>query len=189
MLKAQAREVYKTRRMELSDAERSKLDDLMLIVFQKLELPFLNSILTYWPIAENHEPGTHIFTEFLKFRNPSLEIAYPKMNKGDHNMDAIAVNEDTPFVKAGFNVPEPVGDHILSPESFDLVFVPMLICDMNGYRVGYGKGFYDQYLAQCRSDCIKAGLCYFPPIDQIEDKDHFDIPLNICITPQQSYVF
>ena len=104
-------------------------------------------------------------------------------------MDAVAVTEDAAFIKGSFNVPEPVSDHILSPESFDLVFVPMLICDQKGYRVGYGKGFYDKYLAKCRRDCIKIGLSYFPPVDSIEDKEQFDIPLNICITPQQAYVF
>jgi 5-formyltetrahydrofolate cyclo-ligase len=189
MIKSEARKLYREKRMELETAERSKLDDLMLIGFQRMELPFLHTVLSYWPIGENHEPNTLLFTGFLQFRNPALELAYPKMNKGERNMDAILINEDTPFIKGNFNVPEPVSDHILSPESFDLVFVPMLICDRKGYRVGYGKGFYDQYLAQCRKDCIKVGLCYFEPVDVIEDTVEFDIPLNICITPQQAYVF
>lgn len=189
MNKSEARIEYRTKRMKLTAAERSKLDDLMLIYFQGVELPFLQAVLTYWPIEENNEPNTHLFTGFLQFRNPSLELAYPKMNKGERNMDAILVNEDTPFIKGNFNVPEPVSDHIVSPESFDLVFVPLLACDKNGYRIGYGRGFYDQYLAQCRKDCIKVGLSYFEPIDEIEDKVEFDIPLDICITPRQAYVF
>ena len=189
MLKEEARRIYRNKRMELGEAERSKLDDLMLICFQKLELHFLHSILSYYPIAENNEPDTQIFTSFLQFRNPAVEIAYPRMNKGERNMDAVAASEDSAFIKGKFNVPEPVSDHILTPESFDLVFVPMLICDSFGYRVGYGKGFYDQYLAKCRNECIKIGLSYFQPIDKLEDKEQFDIPLNICITPQQAYVF
>ena len=70
----------------------------------------------------------------------------------------------------------------------DMVFVPLLIFDKQGYRVGYGKGFYDKYLAQCRVDCLKVGFSYFEPIE-IEGTREFDVPLNLCITPNSIYVF
>ena len=70
-----------------------------------------------------------------------------------------------------------------------MVFVPLLTFDRDGYRIGYGKGFYDKYLAGCREDCIKAGFSYFEPIDSIEDLHEFDISLDLCITPQNVYVF
>jgi 5-formyltetrahydrofolate cyclo-ligase len=70
-----------------------------------------------------------------------------------------------------------------------MVIVPMLAFDRQGNRVGYGKGYYDSFLKQCRPDCIKVGVCYFEPIAQIDDAGDFDVPLNFCITPQQVYVF
>jgi len=69
------------------------------------------------------------------------------------------------------------------------VLVPLLSFDKKGFRVGYGKGFYDRFLMQCKSDCIKIGLSYFDPIDVIDDADEFDVPLDFCITPQKVYVF
>ena len=51
------------------------------------------------------------------------------------------------------------------------------------------KGFYDKYLKGCRKDCIKAGFSYFEPVDSISDRHDFDVPLDLCITPQNVYVF
>jgi 5-formyltetrahydrofolate cyclo-ligase len=65
----------------------------------------------------------------------------------------------------------------------------MLICDTKGYRVGYGKGFYDRYLAHCRKDVVKIGFSYFDPVEKITDTDQFDVPLTYCITPQHIYEF
>jgi 5-formyltetrahydrofolate cyclo-ligase len=189
MRKSEARKLYCEKRNALSLAERTKLDDLLLIQFQKIDLPFLHTILSYLPIEENKEPNTNLITGFLEFRNPSLNLAYPKINAGAQTMQAVLTNADTAFKKGIYNIPEPISDHFISPEAFDLVIVPLLVCDRKGFRVGYGKGFYDRYLPHCRADCIKAGFLYFEPVDEITDKDEFDVPLNLCITPQNIYVF
>jgi 5-formyltetrahydrofolate cyclo-ligase len=189
MNKSEIRVEFRNRRNALSISEKEKLDDLLLISFQKLKLPFLNTVLSYWPIEENNVPNTHLITEFLSFRNPSLEISYPKMDKKGVMMAAVMVNEDTAFRKGSYNVPEPVSDHLVSAETFDMVIVPLLAFDLKGFRVGYGKGFYDRYLKECRADCIKLGFCYFDPLAEISDKGQFDVPFDIGITPQNNYVF
>src|SRR5258705_5598202 len=173
MLKSKARKIYRQKREAISPAEREKLDDLLLIQFQKVDLPFLNTILSYLPIEENKEPDTNLITSFLEFRNPALNLAYPKINAGTRTMQAVLTNADTAFQKGIYNVREPVSDHFISPEAFDLVLVPLLICDHKGFRVGYGKGFYDRNLPHCRINCIKAGFSYFEPVEEITDKDEF----------------
>ncbi len=189
MIKSEIRNLYKEKRFQLTESERGKLDDLMLIQFQQVELPFVNSLLSYWPIEENNEPNTHLFTEFLKFRNPELKVCYPVSDFESMSMRAVATDIDTPFEKTKLNIYEPhQGDFIL-PESIDIIFVPLIAFDKNGYRVGYGRGFYDRYLADCRNDCIKTGFSYFEPVEAFKDRSEFDIPLNICITPHNSYVF
>jgi 5-formyltetrahydrofolate cyclo-ligase len=69
------------------------------------------------------------------------------------------------------------------------VIVPLLCFDRRGHRVGYGKGFYDRYLQKCRPDCIKAGLSFFDPVDLIDDTYADDIPLDICVTPSETFRF
>ena len=189
MLKGEARRIYREKRMRLSESERSKMDDLMLIQFQTVQLPFLESVLSYWPIEENHEPNTHLFTEFLKFRNPELKICYPIADFKSMTMEAVATDIDTPFEKTKLNIHEPARESRVPAVEIEIVFVPLLAFDRRGYRAGYGRGFYDKYLAGCGSDCIKAGFCYFEPLDSIDDSNEFDVPLNLCITPQNVYVF
>jgi 5-formyltetrahydrofolate cyclo-ligase len=189
MKKTAARNLYREKRMALTEAERTKLDDLMLIQFQTAELPFINSLLSYWPIEENHEPDTHLFTEFLRFRNPEMKVCYPVADFATGIMQAVATDIDTTFTKHDLNIYEPRDGAEVATDVIDLVFVPLLAFDEDGFRAGYGKGFYDKYLATCRPDCIKAGFSYFDPVPKIEDRDHFDVPLDLCITPRNVYVF
>jgi len=189
MLKKEARKLYKEKRLALSEKERVKFDDLLLIQFQSAELPFIESLLTYWPIEENQEPDTHLFTEFLKFRNPELKVCYPVSDFSNGTMQAAITDIDTPFTKTELNIFEPQSNDFLAAAEIDMVFVPLLAFDKNGFRIGYGKGFYDKWLPACRPDCIKIGFSYFEPIEAIDGLHEFDLPLNLCITPQNVYVF
>ena len=189
MLKKEARKLYKEKRLALSEKERVKLDDLLLIQFQSAELPFIESLLTYWPIEENNEPDTHLFTEFLKFRNPELKVCYPVSDFATGTMNAAITDIDSPFTKTVLNIFEPQSNDFLPAADIDMVFVPLLAFDKNGFRIGYGKGFYDKWLAGCRPGCIKVGFSYFEPIEAINELHEFDLPLDLCITPQNQYVF
>jgi 5-formyltetrahydrofolate cyclo-ligase len=55
--------------------------------------------------------------------------------------------------------------------------------------VGYGKGFYDKFLNECRKDLVKIGLSLFNPVDKISDIQKHDIPMDYCITPEKIYAF
>ncbi|MEO7924586.1 MAG: 5-formyltetrahydrofolate cyclo-ligase [Chitinophagaceae bacterium] len=190
MIKKEIRKNYRDKRYSLTVPEQAKLDDLLLISFQSAALPFISSLLSYWPIEENNEPNTHLFTGYLEFNNPGLKVAYPKADFSTNEMKAFATTKDTGFIKVKYNIHEPAtGEEEISPGDIDMVLVPLLAFDEQGYRVGYGKGFYDKYLAGCRPGCIKAGFSYFPPVESIADKDEFDVPLDLCITPQTVYVF
>ncbi len=77
----------------------------------------------------------------------------------------------------------------IDEKKMDIVLVPMLCFDEKGFRVGYGKGFYDKFLSLCREDCLKIGLSLFPPIQKIENVEDYDVKLDFCITPNQIYNF
>ena len=189
MTKAEARKSYMEKRLALSVVERAKLDDLLLIQLQKIELPFVTFLLSYWPIEQNREPNTHLFSDYIEFQNPELITCYPKTNFSKGLMNAFQINDDTKFRKNQYNIYEPEDGEMVNPGGIDMIFVPLVSFDKYGYRVGYGKGFYDRYLPQCRSECLKIGFSYFEPLDKIDDKNEFDVPLNLCVTPANTYVF
>lgn len=189
MRKAEARSIFKKKRFSISATDKTKWDDLLLIHFQTLRLPFLDYVLSFYPIEQNNEVTTFLITDYLHFKNPNLKICYPKTNSKDCTMQAIVCNADSIFEANEFNIPEPLDTEVANPESIDLVIAPLLAFDLRGYRVGYGKGFFDRYLKECREDCIKVGFSYFDPLASIDDANDFDVPLDFCITPQRTYVF
>lgn len=189
MQKKELRKLFREKRNALAAPEKAKLDDLLLIQFQAVDLPMLNTVFSYWPIEENNEPNTHLFTDFLEFRLPELQLVYPKIDSTTGTMQGILVDDDTRFTRNHFNVYEPENGEVIAVNDIDLVIVPLLAFDQLGYRVGYGKGYYDKFLAGSREDCIKAGFSYFEPVAAIDDCHDFDVPLDLCITPQAVYVF
>lgn len=181
--------MYKEKRLAISSTEKVKLDDLLLIQLQTIQLPFITFLLSYWPMDQNKEPNTHLFTDYLEFQNPDLITCYPKTDFKHHTIQALQTNDDTRFRKNEFNLYEPEDGVEVNPPGIDMIFVPLLSFDKRGFRVGYGKGFYDRYLALCRKECLKIGFSYFEPLDEIEDAGLYDVPLNICVTPTTVYVF
>ncbi len=189
MIKKELRKLYKEKRQSLSFQSKSRLDDLLLIQFQQLYFEQLDVLFSYWPMEHTAEPDTSLFNRYLLHMIPGLQIAYPSSDFEKSSMEAIIINEETDYQKNRYGITEPVHGEVVDPLKIDMVFIPMLICDMQGYRVGYGKGFYDRYLAQCRPDLVKIGFSYFDPIDKIEDTHQFDVPLNYCVTPEHIYEF
>ena len=189
MIKKEIRQLFLEKRKALTAVERSKLDDLLLIQFQSTDIPAIESVLTYWPIEKNNEPNTHLFMDYLHFLFPDLIVLYPVCDTATGKMKAVQVNDDTAFVQKAFGVHEPAAGEERSAADIDMVITPLLAVDKNGYRVGYGKGFYDKFLSLTRPDCFKTGFCYFELVDSIDDCHEFDVPLNSCITPYSTYVF
>ena len=99
------------------------------------------------------------------------------------------LTDSTRLKKSKWNIPEPVDGIEIAPNKLDVVFVPLLAFDGQGQRVGYGKGFYDRFLAQCRKDAIKIGLSLFEAEERISDFEESDIPLDFCVTPKKVYSF
>lgn len=190
MLKQDIRKLYKKRRLELSVADKMKMDDLLLIQFQNLSFDSnLQVLMSYWPLEQQAEMNTLLYTRYLEHAIPGLKVAFPVVDFVTKEMQAILVHDETDFVENAYGIVEPEEGEKIAAEEIDLVFVPLLAFDKEGFRVGFGKGFYDRFLIKCRKDVISVGFSYFDAIDEIEDRHQFDVPLNYCITPHKIYEF
>lgn len=189
MTKKQLRQQYKAERQKISAKDRMRMDDLMLIRFQQIPIGNWQTVLSYAPMEQYGEPNISLFEGYLEHFIPQLQFAYPVSDLQNHTITAHLVSETTLFQQNEWGIEEPLYEPVLDPEQIDLVFVPMLVCDTHGFRVGYGKGFYDRFLPQCRPDTVKIGFSYFEPVDLITDTHEFDVPLQYCITPKEVYEF
>ncbi len=86
-----------------------------------------------------------------------------------------------------YGILEPKKDKIFTvlPEIIDIVIVPGVVFDKNGYRIGYGKGYYDRFLSSLDHKFIAIGICYdFQLIDEVP-KDIYDYQLDYIVTDER----
>lgn len=183
MTKNELRIIYKEKRRKLSIEKIDKFNDLILIHLQKLRLPPVHCVHTYLASLRLVEVDTTNLIRYLKFIHPEIKIAVPKVDNHSDSLYHYEYQENIQLVPNDYGIKEPQDGIRIQPEEIDVVLVPLLAFDKKGFRVGYGKGFYDKFLADCRMDVISIGLSYFEPVDEIKDINEYDLPLNYCVTP------
>jgi 5-formyltetrahydrofolate cyclo-ligase len=188
MNKEQARKIYRQKRIAISAAEKSKLEDLILIQFQKLDITIPALIMTYAPIEKFNEFNPQLITDYCYFKNPNQVLFYPVIHPTAIDMVSVVVNDETVFEVNKFGIPQPIDNMPMFPEEIELIFVPLLAYDSMGHRVGYGKGYYDRFLKQC-VNAIKVGFSFFEPEPEIEGTNKYDVKLDFCISPKGIHCF
>lgn len=186
MQKNVLRAVYKNRRKTVSD---DCLSDASLIIANTLmELPIwhLDYFHIFLPISKKKEIDTHFVLSLLQERDKHVLV--PKVIYGGV-LKHYLLTDTTKFRMNSWQIPEPVDGIEITSHKIDVVFIPLLAFDVKGNRVGYGKGFYDKFLRECREDVLKIGLSLFEAEEIIDDIDEFDVPLNYCVTPKKIYSF
>lgn len=187
MNKTDLRIKYKALRNSLSENE---VEEMSLAIANKiLALPLWEK--TYFhiflPITEQKEVNTEFILHLLSGKDK--EIIVSKADFATRNMTHFLLTDNTKIKKNEYNIPEPVDGIEVPSNKIDVVFVPLLAFDKKGHRVGYGKGFYDKFLSECKPDVIKIGLSFFEPEEIIEDVFEADIQLDYCVNPNEIYSF
>ena len=187
MQKDNLRKKFKELRLKLDENE---IEELSLKIANKtLELPIWN--YRYYHIFLSITEQKEVDTEFLLhiLQGKDKEVIIPKSDAETGELTHFLLTDQTVIKKNRWNIPEPEDGIEINTEKLQVVFVPLLAFDKNGHRVGYGKGFYDRFLDQCRPDIVKIGLSFFEPVDEITEVFSSDIPLNYCVTPENIYKF
>jgi len=179
------RQRYLTKRLNLSDAVYAKLNQRILSQFQTVDLSAVKCIHLFLPIIENNEPNTWLIRDWLKSNHPEIMVVFPKTNFRTLAMKSYADDEQLRIETSRYGIPEPVAGNVVDVHEIDMVILPLLIFDKLGYRVGYGKGFYDRFCALCKPGTQFIGLSFFEPVDSIEDVNEYDVWMHACITPEQ----
>ncbi len=181
MTKSELRKKYKGLRRKLSSEE---VDDKSIAIANnllKLDIWNYNFYHIFLPIEEQREVNTEFILNILSGKDKDIVIS--KSDFETLSMKHFLLTDSTRIKKNDYNIPEPIGGIEIPSEKLDVVFVPLLAYDTLGNRVGYGKGFYDRFLSECRESVIKIGLSFFGPEDFITNVNPDDVKLNYCVTP------
>lgn len=176
-------------RDQLSNEGYNQLNVTLLKNFDTLSLEGVSYLHTFLPILSKREPNTFLIIEALKAKYPTIKIVVPKSDLTSNRMTHYVLGKQELITnKWGIIEPEGTGERI-SESLIDAVLLPLLGFDLEGNRVGYGKGYYDRFLSECRPNIRKIGLSLFDPVDKIIDSEPHDIPLDICVTPEKVWMF
>ncbi|WP_308991538.1 5-formyltetrahydrofolate cyclo-ligase [Mariniflexile litorale] len=187
MLKAELRKKYKMLRKDLST---SQIDDLSIsIANQLLKLPVweFSFYHIFLAIEEHHEVNTDYILNILSGKDKNILISKSDFETG--LMTHFLLTDNTVIKKNSYNIPEPVDGIEISNEKIEVVFIPLLAFDEKGNRVGYGKGFYDRFLADCKPETIKIGLSFFEAETEITNVFESDVKMDYSVTPDKVYGF
>ena len=187
MTKKELRKTYKAHRKDLSE---NQIEDLSLAISnQLLKLPIWDNSFyhIFLTIEEQKEVNTDYVLNILSGKDKNILISKSDFETG--NMTHFLLTDSTLIKKNDYNIPEPIDGIEIFNDKIEVVFIPLLAFDTKGHRVGYGKGFYDRFLANCKPETVKIGLSFFDPEDEINDIFESDVRLDYCVTPNKNYAF
>lgn len=158
-------------------------------LFDFFDFSELNVIHTFLPIVANHEINTWLIINKIWTHFSQLTVVVPKSNFVNYTLQSYILKKDTHICENQWHIPEPVNAQRMDDQEIDIVLLPLICFDKCGFRVGYGKGFYDRFLTRCRADVVKVGLSFFPPVHQIEDIHSLDIKMDYCVIVGEVFKF
>ena len=129
------------------------------------------------------EPDTTELIEALWQRGKTVLLprCLPK-----HGMEARQIVPGSRLVYSSYGIPEPDQEcPVVSRDKIDLILVPNLCCDKQGYRLGHGGGYYDRYLAGYSG--MTVSLCPEEWLQEQLPRDEYDLPVELVLTETKEW--
>ncbi len=186
MKKEELRNKIKDLRKEISSQdveERSRL--ITERYFDEIFNEQVERVHCFLPIPGKGEVDTWLIIN--KLWEKKVEVITSVSDFSTYEMKNYILEPDVEIISNNWGIPEP-HEAVSSFEVPDHILIPLLTFDKKGHRVGYGKGFYDRFLQRFPS-AEKIGLSLFDGVDEIEDVNEHDQPLDVCLTPESQFVF
>ncbi|WP_185873221.1 5-formyltetrahydrofolate cyclo-ligase [Blattabacterium cuenoti] len=160
------------------------------IFFNLKKIPIWNKKFfhIFLSIEKLNEVDTFIIINYI-FNKKDILITVPYTNFNNFSIKNCLFKKGEILLKNKYDILEPFYKKLINPIYIDVIFIPLIIFDNRGYRVGYGKGLYDKFIFSCKKNIIKIGLSFFNPIKIIYNIHDNDLNLDIGITPNRIFFF
>ncbi len=135
------------------------------------------NIMTYYSLAD--EVSTLDY-----FSDTTKTWFLPKID-GDNLL--VLRYDKNKLMKNRYNIYEPIENTANNPQNLDLVIIPAIAVDWNGYRLGYGKGYYDRFLKNLNDSVIKVTLVFSDLFVKDVCPEKHDIKCSIVVTDKGVY--
>ena len=173
---------------KLLSEKRKKIPEEKKVIYNKeiskkiIESDFFkkaNQVLVF--ASAKDEFDTSFIVECCKAENK--QVFYPVCLDKSGKMEFKRVDSSDDLEIGMYNIPEPKSYcEKYSQKENDIIIVPCLSVDNNGYRIGYGKGYYDRFLQNFNG--VSFCPCYEELTSDTLPTDSFDVRINFLVTQQ-----
>lgn len=178
-LKAALRQQFRQRRADIPTEDRAVYDKAILERITRLWQYRRSSLLLTYVSLPSEIDTRALIDQALA---DGKQVAVPRCVPNTRQMEFYLIRSLEDLEPGAFGVDEPVPERSVLLKSFDnsLCIVPALSCDRMGYRLGYGKGYYDRFLAQYTGHLI--GVCYSECVSQRLPHGRYDRAVDLLVT-------
>lgn len=178
--KKQLRADFLARRRMIAPEEKARRDEAIITAFTALATyRFAETILLYYPRPDEID----IHPILAAALAAGKKVALPR-TRGGGQMDFHFITGENDLIPGQFGIWEPSENAPKfdpnTAEKSVLMVVPGLSFDRKGYRLGYGKGYYDRYLEN--RDITTAGLLYSDFVMKSLPRGRYDLPVRFLVT-------
>ena len=183
MNKVELRKIYLQKRSDLSASAKSEMSQRIAgKLFETIDFDAFDTLHCFVTIARLNEVDSSWIYRRIWSSFPRVRTIAPRVDRETGRIQHFEFANEVELSESDWGIREPRGTLSLDPGQIDIIVVPLLCYDAFGFRVGYGKGYYDKFLSECRPDAVKIGLSYFNEAETITDLHSNDIRLDLCIT-------
>ena len=146
------------------DEIKSKSCRILTKIIKSSDFVMAKNVALYFPIKNEID-----ITGLFKISNKNFYL--PRCSK--NNLEFVKFVSFEKLQLSKWGILEPVGEKI-NPEILDIIYIPALLVNKKGYRIGYGKGFYDRFLVQNNVKAKKVAVIsseFICPFDFQEEND------------------
>lgn len=133
-------------------------------------------------VTLSNKPEVNTYKLIEELWDGNKRVVVPKCNPKDRSMQFYEIHNFNQLETVYMNLREPIVEKTLqvNSEEIDVMLVPGVVYDLDGYRIGFGGGYYDRYLVNYSGMLISLAFD-IQLIEKVPRESH-DLPVDLIIT-------